>query len=297
MIPNLSIIVLTFNEAIHLERLLDNLMLLTDKIYVVDSYSTDETTAILEAKHIIYKQHAFVNHSKQINFAIDSNPFETTWTMRMDADELISEALKNELVYKLGLLDKSEINGFYLKRKVKFFGKELNYGNLNPMWLLRIWRNGEGVCNEKWMDEKIVLKNPKTLKLDHVFYDHNLNDLTWWTQKHNHYASREAIEILKERYLRSTNSTKKASNRDLVLFALKSFYNKVPIFLRPILLFLYSYFMRLGFLDGKQGLVWNILQVLWYRFLVDTKVYEIQYKFDFDSNAIQQYLINIDAKS
>jgi glycosyltransferase involved in cell wall biosynthesis len=297
MIPNLSIIVLTFNEAIHLERLLANLLQITDKIYVVDSYSTDETIAILEAKHIIYKQHAFVNHSKQINFAIESNPFETTWTMRMDADELISNELINELVYKLGIFATSDINGFYMKRKVLFFGKELNYGNLNPMWLLRLWRNGEGVCNEKWMDEKIVLKNPKTLKLDHVFYDHNLNDLTWWTQKHNNYASREAIEILKEKYLRSTSITEKASNRDLIIFALKSFYNKVPIFLRPILLFLYSYFFRLGFLDGKQGLVWNILQVLWYRFLVDSKVYEIQHKFNFEANAIQRYLINIDAKS
>jgi glycosyltransferase involved in cell wall biosynthesis len=297
MIPNLSIIVLTFNEAIHLERLLGNLLQLTDKIYVVDSFSTDETTAILEAKHIVYTQHAFVNHSKQINFAIESNPFETTWTMRMDADELISQELMNELVYKLGLFSTSDINGFYMKRKVLFFGKELNYGNLNPMWLLRLWRNGEGVCNEKWMDEKIVLKNPKTLKLDHVFYDHNLNDLTWWTQKHNNYASREAIEILKEKYLRKTSTTEKASNRDLILFALKSFYNKVPIFLRPILLFLYSYFLRLGFLDGKQGLVWNILQVLWYRFLVDSKVFEIQHKFNFEANAIQNYLINIDAKS
>jgi glycosyltransferase involved in cell wall biosynthesis len=297
MISNLSIIVLTYNEAIHLDRLLDNLLQLTDKIYVVDSFSNDETTSILESKNIIYKQHTFINHSKQINFAIETNPFETTWTMRIDADELISAELMNELAYKLGLSASSEINGFYMKRKVLFFGKELNYGNLNPMWLLRIWRNGEGVCNEKWMDEKIVLKNPKTLKLEHVFFDHNLNDLTWWTQKHNHYASREAIEILKEKYLSNTLISGKASNRDLILFALKSFYNKVPIFLRPILLFLYSYFLRLGFLDGKQGLVWNILQVLWYRFLVDSKVYEIQYQYQFDAQKIRNYLMNIDAKS
>ena len=297
MISNLSIIVLTYNEAIHLDRLLVNLLQLTDKIYVVDSYSSDETTSILESKNIIYKQHAFINHSKQINYAIETNPFETTWTMRIDADELISAELMNELAYKLGLFATSEINGFYMKRKVLFFGKELNFGNLNPMWLLRIWRNGEGVCNEKWMDEKIVLKNPQTLKLDHVFYDHNLNDLTWWTQKHNHYASREAIEILKEKYQRESIISGKASNRDLILFALKSFYNKVPIFLRPILLFLYSYFLRLGFLDGKQGLVWNILQVLWYRFLVDSKVYEIQYHNQFDAQKIRNYLMNIDAKS
>jgi hypothetical protein len=89
----------------------------------------------------------------------------------------------------------------------------------------------------------------------------------------------------------------KASNRDLILFALKSFYNRFPIFLRPILLFLYSYFIRLGILDGKQGLIWNVLQVFWYRFLVDSKVYELQYKCKFDSDKIYKLLKEIDAKS
>lgn len=296
MIPNLSILILTYNEEIHLNRLLDNLNLLTNKIYVVDSYSSDSTISILKNRNIAFSQNIFVNHSKQINFAIDSNPFDTVWTMRIDADEFISDELISELKIKLRELEVSAINGFYMKRKVLFLGKELNYGNLNPIWLLRIWRNGEGSCNDKWMDEKIVLNNPVTEKLTHVFYDNNLNDLTWWTNKHNLYANREAIEILKEKYFYQKISNKKASNRDLILFSLKSFYNKVPIFIRPILLFLYSYIFRLGFLDGKQGLIWNILQVLWYRFLVDSKVFELEYNFNFNKLSIIQHLKKIDAK-
>lgn len=297
MIPNLSIIVLTYNEEIHLNRLLDNLCLITPKIYIVDSFSTDSTIAILKNRNIIFKQNKFVNHSKQINFAIETNPFDTVWTMRVDADEWLSNDLIYELKSKLIDYENSSINGFYLKRKVLFLGKELNFGNLNPMWLLRIWRNGEGICNDKWMDEKIVLNNPSTLKLNNVFYDNNINDLTWWTQKHNLYANREAIEILKEKYIKRNIIREKASNRDLILFSLKSFYNKVPIFIRPILLFLYSYIFRLGILDGKQGLMWNTLQVLWYRFLVDSKVFEIEYKFSFKKIKIIEYLSDIDAKS
>lgn len=297
MIPNLSILVLTYNEEIHLNRLLDNLHLLTNKIYVVDSYSTDSTISILKNRNVRYSQNLFVNHSKQINFAIESNPYDTVWTMRLDADEWISKDLISELHTKLDKLEISSINGFYMKRKVLFLGKELNYGNLNPMWLLRIWRKGEGICNDKWMDEKIILKNPITEKLTHTFFDNNLNDLTWWTNKHNLYANREALEILKEKYIDQKISNEKASNRDLILFSLKSFYNKVPIFVRPILLFLYSYFFRLGFLDGRHGLIWNILQVLWYRFLVDTKVYEIEYNYKFNKISIIQHIKNIDAKS
>lgn len=294
MIPNLSIIVLTFNEEIHLKRLIENISQITNKIYVVDSFSTDSTLAILTDNNIIFKQNIFINHSKQINFAIDTNPFNTTWMMRIDADEIISNSLIDELKHTLLLHDNSQVNGFYINRKVVFLGKELNFGSLNPMWLLRIWRKGEGFSNEKWMDEKIVLKHPNTLKLSKVFFDKNLNNLTWWTQKHNLYANREAIEILKEKYIRTYKNEEKASNRDIILFNLKSIYNRLPKFLRPILLFLYSYIFRLGILDGYPGLMWNTLQVFWYRFLVDCKVYEIEFKFNFNDIEIINYLNKID---
>jgi glycosyltransferase involved in cell wall biosynthesis len=294
MIPNLSIIVLTFNEEIHLKRLIENISQITNKIYVVDSFSTDSTVTILNEYNINFKQNKFINHSKQLNFAIDTNPFNTTWMMRIDADEIITDSLIDELNNTLPVHENSQVNGFYVNRKVIFLGKELSFGSLNPMWLLRIWRKGEGYSNEKWMDEKVVLKHPNTLKLKEVFFDKNLNNLTWWTQKHNLYANREAIEILKEKYLFAYKNVEKASNRDIILFNLKSIYNRLPKFLRPILLFLYSYIFRLGILDGYPGLMWNTLQVFWYRFLVDCKVYEIEFNFNFNDNEIVNYLNKID---
>ncbi|WP_395785647.1 glycosyltransferase family 2 protein [Aquirufa sp.] len=294
MIPNLSIIVLTFNEEIHLKRLIENISQITNKIYVVDSFSTDLTVTILNENNINFKQNKFINHSKQLNFAIDTNPFNTTWMMRIDADEIITDSLIDELNNTLLVHENSQVNGFYVNRKVIFLGKELSFGSLNPMWLLRIWRKGEGYSNEKWMDEKVVLKHPNTLKLNGVFFDKNLNNLTWWTQKHNLYANREAIEILKEKYLFAYKNVEKASNRDIILFNLKSIYNRLPKFLRPILLFLYSYIFRLGILDGYPGLMWNILQVFWYRFLVDCKVHEIEFNFNFNDSEIVNFLNKID---
>jgi hypothetical protein len=66
----------------------------------------------------------------------------------------------------------------------------------------------------------------------------------------------------------------------------------LPLFVRPFLLFIYAYFIKLGFLDGRRGLIWNFLQVFWYRFLVDVKVLEIEIQHQFDSDKIMNTLNN-----
>ena len=294
---NVGIILLVYNEEIHLKRCLDNLLLLTSNIYVVDSYSNDKTVDILNEYGINFVQNTFINHSNQLNFAIKNFPYKTNYIIRIDSDELLSLELIQEIKTSKLLDSTSDISGFYIKRKVKFLNKTLNYGNINPIWLLRLWKIGKGVCDDKLMDEKIIVSDQNTAKLKNIIIDNNLNNLTWWTHKHNNYSNREALEILNNKYLITKNSFKgDYYSIDFILFLLKSFYNKMPIFLRSFLLFFYSYFLKLGILDGIPGFIWNVLQVFWYRYLVDVKVYEFEYLHEFNQDKIKEELIRLDVK-
>jgi hypothetical protein len=294
---NIGIILLTFNEEIHLRRCLDNLLLLTPSIYVVDSFSNDKTVNILNEYGIKFSQNEFLNHSNQLNYAINTFPFETNFILRMDCDETLSIELINEIKTSKLLVIDSEFSGFYIKRKVKFFNKILNYGSINPIWLLRLWKRGKGFCDGKLMDEKIIVSDQKTTRLQNIILDNNLNNLTWWTNKHNHYSNREALEILKYKYIFSPFSIKvDYYSIDFYVHILKILYNKMPIFFRSFLLFFYSYFLKLGILDGLPGFIWNILQVFWYRYLVDVKVYEFEYLHDFNREKIKEELYNLDVK-
>ena len=294
---NIGIILLTYNEEIHLRRCLENLLLLTSNIYVVDSFSTDKTINILDEYGINFCQNEFVNHSVQINFAINTFPFETNYILRIDCDETLSFELINEIKTSKLLTIDSNFSGFYIKRKVKFFNKILNYGNINPIWLLRLWKRGKGYCDDKLMDEKIIVADSKTSKLQNIIIDNNLNNLTWWTTKHNNYSNREALEILHFKYLAATNSFNgDYYSVDFIISILKNIYNNSPIFFRSFLLFIYSYFIKLGILDGIPGFIWNVLQVFWYRYLVDVKVYEFEYLHGFNRDKIKEELKRLDVK-
>ena len=277
---DISVIILTFNEEKHIARCIKSLSAFTDKVFIVDSGSTDKTVKIAESLGAKVAVNQWVNYATQFNFGIENNPYKTKWLMRMDSDEYVLPELSEE------------ISGMYIKRRVIFFEKWIKHGAFYPMWLMRIWRNGHGICEESWMDEHIKLFQGNVLHLEKDLVDHNLNNITWWTQKHNLYTIREVIDILNIKY----------NFRDFVAVEPKLFgtqeerkrylkvkYASVPLFTRPIFYFIYRYFLRLGFIDGKQGLMWHFLQGFWYRFLIDVKIYEIYQRVGRDKQAIIQF--------
>lgn len=284
----IGILILSYNEELHLERCIVNAKKLSDQIFVVDSFSTDNSISILKKHNVEYLKHPFKTHAKQINIGIEHFPFPVKWLFRLDCDELLSDDLIKEIKVKIEKSEENSYNGFFIQRKVNFLHGILHYGMINPIWLLRLWKRADGKCNDLWMDEKIELANPKTARLNGLLYDHNLNDLTWWIQKHNHYATREAYEILRQKYKLHTPQETVTQDRRVVQS--KKLYNQFPIFVRPFVLFIYAYFIKLGFLDGKRGLIWNFLQVFWYRFLVDVKVFEFENKFQYNSQIIIEKL-------
>ena len=274
---DLSVIILTNNESKHIGRCIKSLLLITDKIFIIDSFSTDNTVAIAEALGATVIQNTWVSYAFQFNYGILNNPFQTKWLMRMDADEYITHELAQELNTSLSGTPET-ISGLYVKRRVVFMDQWINHGGYYPIWLLRIWRRGEGVCEELWMDEHIKLSTGTTAQLQHDIVDHNLNNLTWWTQKHNNYAIREVIDLLNIKYNFGDKPTVMPDfwgSQEQRTRYLKIKYANLPLFTRPFLYFLFRFVLKGGFLDGKKGLIWHFLQGFWYRFLVDAKIYEV----------------------
>lgn len=276
---SISVIILTFNEEKHIERCIKSLLPISTDIYIIDSFSTDTTVEIAKALGAKIYTNKWINYAKQFQWALDNCPISTTWVMRMDSDEYILPELALELNNKVDNIGQN-ISGLYIKRRMYFKGQWIKYGAKYPEWLLRVWRYEDGYIEEKWMDEHVVLKKGETIKLKYDLVDDNLNGITWWTKKHNNYATREAIDILNINY----NFTNKENEINPKLFGnqverkkyLKNVYASLPLFTRPFIYFFWRYILRFGFLDKTQGLIWHFLQAFWYRFLVDVKIYEIK---------------------
>lgn len=278
---DLTIIILTFNEELHIKRAIESAKRVAREVIIVDSYSTDRTLEIASSMEARILQNPFVNQARQFQWAMEHGSILTGWTMRMDADEYLTEGLVNEITTRLPAMA-SDISGVILKRQVHFMGQWIRHGGYYPIHLLRIWRTGHAVIEQRWMDEHTVLTQGNSITFSHDFIDDNLNSLSWWTTKHNDYATREAIDVLNRKYAfintgdvntRVTNA-KQAENKR---WYKNNLYLKLPLFFRSFLYFQYRYWIRLGFLDGKRGLVWHFLQGFWYRFLVDAKILQIEW--------------------
>ena len=278
--PDLSAVILTFNEELHLERALASISGFTKEIFVIDSFSTDRTIEIALAHGAIVLQNKFINQAKQFQWALDNAPISGEWILRLDADEIIESDLATEIVQKLPALA-PDVVGINLKRKHIFMDRWVKHGGRYPLVMLRIWRKGHGRIENRWMDEHIVIWGGRAVTFEGGFADHNLNDLTFFTDKHNKYATREAIEILNQRLNFNPRdhsvTTESTSLQTAAKFFIKEhIYNHIPFTISALMYFIWRYIFQLGFLDGRSGLTYHFLQGYWYRFLVGAKVMELE---------------------
>jgi len=286
---DISVIILTYNEEIHIERCIKNVQSFVNEIFVVDCFSTDKTVEIakkLGAK--VFKNKWEGSHAKQFNWALNNLPIKTKWVLRLDADEFILPELIEEIKIKLPHLQEN-ISGIVFKRRHIFLGKWMKRGTY-PVKLLRLFQYKKGICEQRWMDEHIVLLEGDMIEFDNDFVDHNLNNLAWWTEKHNGYAIREAIDLLNiELHFYEENEIY-LNEQALKKRKRKESYSRKPLFLRAFIYFLYRYFLKLGFLEGKEGFLWHFLQGWWYRTLVDARIFEINKACGNDKEKIKQYI-------
>lgn len=265
-----SVVILTFNEALHIERCIGSARRVSDKIYVVDSHSTDGTQEIARRLGATVVEHDYVNQAQQMQWAIDNLGLDTEWVMRMDADEYLTDKLVDEIMTVLPELSE-DVTGVYLPLDVIFQGKNVKHGRLHAPKIMRIWRRGKAYMEQRWMDERMVLTEGTAIVFKGRFVDHNLNSLAWWTQKHNNYSNRElAVEAMRMYGIGRDDEALKGRNQK------KGMYYRLPAFFRAGVYFSVRYFLLGGFLDGKAGLIWATLQAYWYRFLIDAKMSEMK---------------------
>lgn len=271
MSGKIAFIILVKNEEANLPQCLESIQALNADVFVIDSGSTDNSIQIAETAGAKVLYHEFKNHSDQVNWAIDNIHTDAGWIFRLDADEYLTPELTVELKTALdGTPD--AVKGLEINRRYLFLGRWIKHAGVYPQWHLRLWRRGFARCEERWMDEHMRLIRGETARLKHDFVDRNNKDLTFWIEKHNWYASREVIDMVEGARSESHEALHAQAARKR--WAKQSIYGHTPLFFRAFLWWIFRYFVLLGFLDGKEGLIYHFLQSFWYRFLVDAKLYE-----------------------
>ncbi len=192
----------------------------------------------------------------------------------LDADEIISSNAANEINDICNNNMDTDINGIVVRFEVNFLGKPLKHGGIYPFRKMIVYKKDKGFMEDRNMDEHIVLIEGKSVETHFDSYHRDYKDLSVWIDKHNKYSSREVQDY----FVSSSKDTKVKLNKSAKIkrFIKFSIYYKLPMGFRAKLYYIYRYYFKLGFLDGKEGKIFAFLQAYWYRFLVDAKIFEKQ---------------------
>ena len=244
---DITVIILTLNEEIHIRRCLENVNQFANKVYVVDCFSKDQTINIareLGAEVICHKWPG--NQADQFNWALDNLKIDTEWILRLDADEYLTPGLIEELQRKLpSMLD--DVSALSLPRSRTFYGKILHHGIVNDVKIVRIFRQGKARYEKRLMDEHLSILSGRTLELENQFVDDNRMPIGQFIDKHNGYATREAALLLDAEYhLTDVEKLSKDHGEEVEKKrAQKAKYARMPLFWRAFGYFIYRYILTL----------------------------------------------------
>lgn len=266
-----AVIVLSFNSEDTLGATLSRARLVSDEIFVVDSFSRDKTAEIAWSYGAVVIEHPFEHYGAQRNWAIDTLPLSRPWQLHLDADEWMDDALVAAI---LALPDEPAEDGYLLGRYVRFLGRTLRHGGMNPTWHLRLFRSRRGRCEERRYDQHFYLTGGGSPgQLPGAMIDDHRMPLGDWTARHNRWAESEAAELQQAPVGVRVQGDPRGSPIERKRY-LRGLYNAAPLFVRAFGLFFYRYFGRLGILDGTEGLIYWVLQCFWFHFLIDAKIWE-----------------------
>lgn len=289
---DITAIILTYNEEIHIRRCIENVKQFAKRIIVVDCFSKDKTCEIAKEMGAEVIQHEWPgNQAEQFNWLIDNVSINTKWILRLDADEYLMPDLIAELNEKLPTMDEG-VSALSLSLSRAYCGKILHHGIVNGIRIVRIFRTGKARYDKRIMDEHLSILDGKTIEMKHQFVDDNRLTIGQFTIKHENYASREAAILLDAEYhLSDTSKLEKDHGEEVEKKrAQKAKYAKMPLFWRAFGYFIYRYIVKGGWRDGKEGFLWDFLQGWWYRTLVDAKIFEVKKACGNDKEKIRKFL-------
>lgn len=277
---DVTIVILTKNEEKNLQQCLESVKGFAKRCVVVDSGSTDRTKEIALEYGADFYVNPFVNYATQFNWGLDNTNINTKWVVRLDADERFTPELCKELDEEMLSHSNDDVNGFVLEARLFFMDKELKHGGSRKKKLM-VFKKGIGRIENRKMDEHTVLAegSSKEIKARYLHYD--FKDLNSYVKKLNWYATREMQDYIEGRF---PDVAFDSANKGISSIRnKKTKYYKAPIFIRCWLNFIYSYFIRGNWLNGKEGFIYAFLYHLYYRMLVDAKIYEqLKYNREFE---------------
>lgn len=275
---DITAIILTKNEEVNIKRCIDSLGNLPDRIVVVDSGSTDNTVEIAQSLGAEIYHHPFVDYSRQFNWALDYTNISTKWVYRIDADEALTPELRVEILAECKNHMDDSVNGFLMKHKLYFLGKFLTHGGAYPFIKMTVFKPEFGRFEERAMGEHVVLKEGTYIQLKNDCLHYDCKDLTAFIEKHNSYATREVKDYYERLGKVKDNQASLYSKAEATKKLRDGFYYKLPKFLRAKFYYWFRYYFQLGFLDGKSGKIYALMQAYFYRIMVDAKLYEAEVK-------------------
>ena len=267
----ISVLILTKNEEQDLPGCLQSVSW-ADEIHVYDSFSEDATIAIARDHGALITQRVFDNWAEHQNWGLRNIAFKHPWVLYLDADERVTPALVQGIAQALEKPD--PYVAFQILRRDFFQGCALTHVQTSPYYQ-RLFRP------EKMRYERLV--NPVSLPdgpvgkvegfLNHFPFSKGISQ---WLERHNSYSSFEARQIMNNRLSHSGFSLKKAvSSSDFheKRFHQKEIFYRLPA--RPLVKFCLLYFLKRGFLDGKGGLTYAVLQSI-YEYMIVLKTRELE---------------------
>jgi glycosyltransferase involved in cell wall biosynthesis len=264
--PPVSAMVFTYNEEIHLPSCLASLQW-SDDVLVIDSFSTDATAHIAKTAGARFFQHEFEGFGKQRMWALEHATPKHEWVLILDADERVTPDLVREMAQRLPVTPQG-VAAYRLKRRFYMWGRWLRYSSLYPTYVVRLVRRGRvQYMNRGHAETQEVLGD--VAELSHDLIDENLKGINDWFERQNRYSTKEAeFELARDSipflfgHLLSRDPLARRT-------ALKRLAANMP--LRPLAYFFYSYIVRGGFLEGRDGLVFCMMKSVYHRMVVAKK--------------------------
>jgi glycosyltransferase involved in cell wall biosynthesis len=271
-VQRLSVVVLTFNEEQNIARCLASVAGWVERIFVVDSGSTDRTREIAERYGADVCTHAFETHVRQWQWALANLPVGDRWILALDADQSVTPELREQICSKLPQWQATgAVVGGYLNRQQVFRGRWIRHGGYYPKYLLKLFRHDAVSLDEAdLVDHHFIVSGPTAILHGDLIEDNrNEAEISVWIEKHNRYAALQARD--EESRWAASHAPRGRFNGtpDERTVWMKRVWNRMPLFVRPFGYFLYRYVLRLGFLDGKEGFIFHFMQAFWYRLLID----------------------------
>ncbi len=274
-----SVIVPVRNEACNLPRCLRSLAGVGE-VYVIDSESTDDTAQIARSHGAkVVQFHYAGGWPKKRQWAMDTLPLAYDWILLLDADEVLTPELIAEI---RRAVQNPAVNGYSIRLQMYFLGRVLRHCDAS-FWKLSLFRKGRGrfECRLKDQDasmadieihEHVVVDGP-TAEVHNALVHHNADSLSRYILKHNEYSNWEARVLLQPEGAAEEVSADLFGTQPQRRRWLKRNLYRMPG--SPVLLFLYRYIFRLGFLDGVPGLIYCAFQAV-QMFHSKAKIYELK---------------------